>query len=92
MKTTPLTVRRCPPEVHQALKKSAKVNNRSLNGETLTWLEDQAKRKRKVVTGREAAKILREAYKLMTPQEHREMAEDIEAYVKKVRSEPFRAS
>jgi hypothetical protein len=89
MKGKPLTVRRCPSQVHKALKKSAKANHRSINGETLAWLEEQSK-KRKFTTCGEAAKILREAYKLLTPREHREMADDIEAYSKKVRSELFR--
>ena len=42
MKTVPLTIRRCPPGVHQALKKSAEANHRSLNGEALDWLEREA--------------------------------------------------
>src|SRR5437868_5595461 len=87
VKTIPLTVRQCPEDLHQALKKSAQVNRRSLNKEALTWLDAQARRKPKVVTGREAARILREAHKLLTRQEHRQLGEDIEAYVKKVRRE-----
>lgn len=89
MKKTPLTVRRCPRKVHQALKESAAANRRSVNNEALVWLEDRAKRKRKVVTGKDAARILRKAWKVMTPQEHLEMAGDIEAYIKKVRGERF---
>jgi len=87
MKTVPLTIRRCPEDIHQALKSKAKTNRRSLNNEALTWLDDQARRGHKVVTGREAAQILRKAWKLMTPQEHREFGNDVEAYVKKVRNE-----
>ena len=87
VKTLPLTVRQCPEDLHRALKKSAQVNRRSLNKEALTWLDAQAQTKPKVVTGREAARILREAHKLLTPQEHRQLGEDIEAYVKKVRRE-----
>jgi hypothetical protein len=87
VKTIPLTVRQCPKDIHQALKKSADVNRRSLNKEALTWLEAQARKKPKVVTGREAARILREAHKLLTPQEHRDMGEDIETYMRKVRLE-----
>jgi len=45
MKTVPLTIRRCPTEVHQALKSKAKSNRRSLNNEALTWLEKQASNK-----------------------------------------------
>lgn len=91
MKTVPLTIRRCPAEVHRTLKSKAKSNRRSLNNEALTWLEQQAKEKDaerpQVVTGRQAAKILRQAWKLMTPAEHRELGQDIEAYTKKLRRE-----
>ena len=87
VKTIPLTVRQCPEDLHKALKKSAVINRRSLNKEALTWLDAQAKRKPRLVTGREAARILREAQKLLTPQEHRQFGEDIETYVKKVRLE-----
>ena len=87
MKTIPLTVRKCPEDLHRAIKRSAQVNRRSLNKEALTWLDAEAKRKPRVVTGREAARILRDAHKLLTPQEHRQLGEDIEAYVKKVRRE-----
>jgi plasmid stability protein len=83
----PLTIRRCPEEVHQTLKSRAKANRRSLNNEALTWLDELAKTKEKPVTAREAARILREAYKLLTPREHREFGEDIEAYLEKVRHE-----
>jgi len=87
VKTIPLTVRQCPEDLHKALKKSAVINRRSLNKEALTWLDAQAKRKPRLVTGREAARILREAQKLLTPQEHRQFGEDIETYLKKVRLE-----
>src|SRR5437764_406856 len=89
MKTMPLTVRRCPQPLHQALSKSAQENRRSLNAETLVWLEEQS-RKRKPVTGREAARILREAQKLLSPREHKQLAEDIEAYRHKSRRERLR--
>ena len=89
MKTVPLTIRRCPKEVHQALKSKAKANRRSLNNEALTWLDEQAKANQKnaIVTAREAAQILREAQNILTPQERAELADDIEAYIKKVRRE-----
>jgi plasmid stability protein len=95
MKTVPLTIRRCPVEVHQALKSRAKSNRRSLNNEALTWLEKQASEKTGektaekpvIVTGRHAAKILRQASKLMNPAEHRDLGRDIEAYTKKLRRE-----
>jgi plasmid stability protein len=90
VKTVPLTIRRCPAEVHQALKSKAKTNRRSLNNEALTWLENQASEKTQeplIVTGRQAAKILRRASKLMTRAEHRELGHDLETYAKKLRRE-----
>lgn len=91
MKTVPLTIRRCPAQVHQALKSKAKSNRRSLNSEALTWLEKHANEKTAekpvAVTGRQAAKILRRASKLMSPADHRELGRDIEAYAKKLRRE-----
>lgn len=86
MKKTPLTVRRCPPELHEALKKSAVVNHRSLNGETLTWLEKQASQQ-KVCTGKEAAEILRRFQKMTTAQERRIMADAIEDVRQKMNRE-----
>ena len=86
MKAVQLSIRGCPEGVHQALKKSASSNRRSLNREAITWL-DQARTKRKVVAGKEAAQILRGAWKLLTPQEHRDLANDIQRYIKKVRRE-----
>ena len=41
----------------------------------------------KPVTGAELAKRLREAWKVMTPQEHREFGEDIERGMKLMRRE-----
>ena len=77
MKKTPLTVRKCPPELHQALKRSAEMNHRSLNGETLTWLEKQAGQQ-KICTGKEAAAILRRFEKMTTAEDRRIMADGIE--------------
>lgn len=77
VKTTPLTVRRCPEDVHQAIKKSAKANNRSLNGETLTWLQHQAGRQQ-TCTAKELANALRKFEKVTTSAERRQMAEKIE--------------
>ena len=76
MKTTPLTVRRCPASVHRALKQSAKVNRRSLNGEALVWLERQAIER--PVTGKEAATLLRKFEKLLTRADHIRVAEGVE--------------
>ena len=86
MKTLQLSIRGCPEVVHQALKKSARSNRRSLNNEAVTWL-DQAKSSRQIVTGKQASQILRGAWKLLAPQEHRDLANDIEAHVRKVRRE-----
>ncbi|SRR6266496_2251664 len=77
LKKTPLTVRRCPTAVHDALKQSATANHRSLNGEALTWLEKQAA-KQKPVTGRELAAALRRWHKQFTREEHLQIAEGIE--------------
>jgi hypothetical protein len=91
VKTVPLTIRQCPARAHQALKSRAKSNRRSLNKEALSWLKRQAKEKTieesVVVTGRQAAKILRQASKLMSAQEHRELGRDIQTYTKKLRRE-----
>lgn len=80
-----MTMRGCPEPVHEALKKSAKANRRSLNKETITWLEREAERdaEEQPVSGREFARRLREARKLMTPKEHREFAEAIEEGIKR---------
>lgn len=91
MKTMPLTIRRCPAKVHQALKSKAKSNRRSLNNEALTWLEKLANAKTAekpmIVTGRQAAKILRRASKLMSAAEHRKFGRDIESHTRKLRRE-----
>ena len=76
VKTMPLTVRRCPPGVHRALKKSARVNHRSINGETLAWLEQQASAK--PVSAKETAAILRRLQKTLSPTDRKSMAEAIE--------------
>ncbi len=77
MKTVPLTIRRCPPGVHEALKKSAQTNRRSLNGEALTWLEREAEGA-KILTCGELARNLRRAQKLLSARERREFARTIE--------------
>jgi len=84
MKSVPLTVRRCPQELHQSLKDSAKANRRSLNAEVLNRLEEQAE---KPVLSSELAKRLRKARELMNEQEHREFAEDIEQGIQLMRRE-----
>jgi plasmid stability protein len=76
LKKTPLTVRRCPTAVHEALKQSAAANHRSLNGEALTWLERQAVQK--PVTARELAAALRKWHRQFSRKEHLEIAARIE--------------
>lgn len=53
------------------------MNHRSLNGETLTWLEKQAGQQ-KMCTGKDLAAALRKFQKLTTAAERRQMAEAIE--------------
>src|SRR5262249_43006716 len=77
VKTVPLTIRRCPGEVHHGLKKNAQVNRRSLNGEALAWLEREADEAKTLTCG-ELAKNLRRAQKLLTPKERKEFARAIE--------------
>lgn len=77
MKTIPLTVRRVPQQIHAALKRGAKANHRSLNGETLTWLERQADNQ-KVVSCAEAADILMEADALLTDEDRKAISAGIE--------------
>ena len=73
-------MRGCPEPVHEALKQSAKANRRSLNRETLTWLEKQAAREQteRPMPCREIARILREAHKDLTSEDRRQIAEGIE--------------
>jgi Arc-like DNA binding domain len=79
MKTVPLTARRCPEWLHEALRKSAESNRRSLNNETLTWLEKQAARERteRPVSARETARILREANKGLSAGDRKRWADGI---------------
>lgn len=86
MKVVPLTIRRCPAEVHQALKKNAQDNHRSLNAEVLTVLEREAQTQ-EPLTGVEWARRLRKARKLLSEPEHRELAQDIERGANLVRHE-----
>jgi hypothetical protein len=53
------------------------MNRRSVNGETLTWLEKQAGQQ-KVCTGKDFAAAFRKFQKLTTAAERRQMAEAIE--------------
>jgi plasmid stability protein len=76
-KATPLTVRGCPAEVHQALKQSAKAKRRSLNGETLAWLEKQAAAEKPVPASKLAA-ALRRWQKTLSRKDHLEIGERIE--------------
>ena len=59
-----------------ALKKSAGINHRSLNGETLDWLERQASVKR--VSAKETAAILRKFKRALSAAQLRKMAASIE--------------
>jgi hypothetical protein len=89
MDTTPLSVRGCPPALRRALKKSAKSNHRSLNGEALTWLEKQAAED-KLVTCAEAAEILRRADKLLTAEDREQIASGIEEARRRMNNEHLR--
>jgi hypothetical protein len=84
-----MTTRGCPEPVHEALKKSAKANRRSLNKETITWLEREAAREQAepVVTCEEAARILREAHKGLTMDDRRQIAAGIEEARRRVARE-----
>jgi hypothetical protein len=77
MKTMQLSIRGCPENVHRVLQQKAKQNRRSLNNEILTWLEKEAQRQTPV-TGRELAKNMRRAQKMLTKKEQQQWAEDIE--------------
>ena len=76
-KGIPLTVRRCPPKLHKALKSSADQNHRSLNGEALAWLEREASAE-KPKRAKELLPALRKAYRLLSPAEHKAIAAGIE--------------
>jgi hypothetical protein len=80
VKTVTMTMRGCPKPVHEALKKSAKANRRSLNQETLAWLEQQAAREEaeRPTSCRELAHLLREFNKRLTAEDRRQLAEAIE--------------
>ncbi|MGH7968408.1 MAG: FitA-like ribbon-helix-helix domain-containing protein, partial [Limisphaerales bacterium] len=86
MKTTPLTVRRVPKVVHDTLKNRAKANHRSINGETLTWLERQAQSE-KVVTCAQAAEILEAFDALLSDSDRKQIAEGIERARRKMNAE-----
>ena len=75
VKTVPLTIRRCPEQVHQALKARAKANRRSLNNETLLLLEQQAE---KPQTGKDLVELLRRFKASLSPKEHKEIAAQID--------------
>jgi len=81
----PLTVRRCPAKVHQALKKSAQANSRTLNGQALAWLENQSANK--PLTGREAVAILRRAQKILSSEDRKAIAKGIEKARRKMANE-----
>ena len=77
MKKIPLTARQRPTRLHQPGKKSAQVKRRSPKRQTLPWLVNQSTAE-KVVTGKEAAALLRKAYDLLTREEHHQIADGIE--------------
>jgi len=81
-----LSIRGCPDQVHQALKRRAQSNRRSLNNELLVSLERDAQAE-KPVTGKELAERLRKARKILTEKEHKQFGEDIERGVKLMRRE-----
>lgn len=81
----PLTIRRCPPAVHQALKGQAKANKRSVNAEVLLLLERAELRK--PVSGAELAERVRKAEKLLTQKERMEFGQDIERGIELMRRE-----
>jgi hypothetical protein len=76
MKTVPLTVRRCPAKVHQALKDTARSNRRSLNAEVLIRLEEQARSK--PVSAAETARILRQLDKTLTSRDRKQLVAGID--------------
>jgi plasmid stability protein len=84
-----LSIRGCPDQVHQALKRRAQSNRRSLNNELLVSLEREAQAE-KPVTGAEWAARLRKARKILTEKEHSQLAEDIEAGRKLMNREHLR--
>jgi len=85
VKTVPLTIRRCPEQVHRALKSRAKANKRSLNNETLLLLEQQTGRK--PMTGKDLAEKLRELKQVLTAKELKEMAAHTEELRKRMANE-----
>jgi hypothetical protein len=89
MKTVQISIRDCPEHVHQAIRRSAQQNRRSLNKEALTWLEREA-RTEKAVTGAQWADRLRQARKLLTEKEHAQLAEDIQTARKLMNREHLR--
>jgi len=76
MKTVPLTIRRCPEEVHKALKSRAKANRRSLNNETLLLLEQHAGEK--PMTTKELAARLRKFNEGLSVEDRKQIADKIE--------------
>ena len=77
MKTTSLTIRGCPPELRNDLKKSAQSNHRSLNRETLAWLERQ-KQQNRGATCSELAQALIQWQKKVPRKDRLEIARHIE--------------
>jgi hypothetical protein len=86
MKTMQLSIRRCPPKVHQALRTSAQANRRSLNAEALIWLENHTENE-KPVTGAQWAQRLRKARKMLTEKEHTEFAKNVTEARQRMRHE-----
>jgi hypothetical protein len=89
VKAVALTTRGCPAPLHDALKKSANANRRSLNNEMLIWLEKQAasQEAERPISARETARILREINRTLSPAERRQWADGITEARKRMASE-----
>ncbi len=86
VKTTSFTVDGCPQQVHDALRKSSAINNRSINRETLDWLQEKAE-ERTVVTCAEVAEILRRAEEGLSDDDRRRIADGVEAARRRMNAE-----
>ena len=89
MKTVALTMRGCPERAHEALKKSAKANRRSLNSATVIWLEKQAARQEaeRPVSARETARSLREINQGLSAEDRKLWADGIAEARKRMANE-----
>lgn len=82
-------MRGCPERLHEALKKSAKANRRSLDSETVVWLEKQAARQEaeRPVSARGAARIQREINQGLSPEDRKLWANGIAEAGKRMANE-----